>query len=64
MKCRGFVPLRNYTTLKLSAPAADIAFGFVPLRNYTTLKPQILLPYPCQHAEKAVTSRRKRIWQV
>ena len=56
-----FVPLRNYTTLKPMMIYDEKGASFVPLRNYTTLKPQILLPYPCQHAEKAVTSRRKRI---
>ena len=35
----GFVPLRNYTTLKPNDNSDLSGNGFVPLRNYTTLKP-------------------------
>ena len=59
----GFVPLRNYTTLKRMAKGRTSSKSFVPLRNYTTLKPQISSspPFLRQHAEKAVTGRRREI---
>ena len=35
---RWFVPLQNYTTLKLKRHRARLYSWFVPLQNYTTLK--------------------------
>ncbi len=36
--CIEKIPLRNYTTLKLSGIHHAHPFGIIPLRNYTTLK--------------------------